>query len=635
MSELRRVVRAALLVAVGFCLAARAGEPNSAVIRHSDIDMLSWYPPGQHTLNPEDFRKWGATLVSWGLDVIFTHTKNVPQPLSELVHAAYEGGVRAYLANLDMCSAQPWNLAKDPALRQAVARDFNGNGLVVPWFPATVDGVPAYWGCLNSPVYRENVRQRVRDGFAAGCKGLHVDCANGMNGILSRHGGCYCRHCMSGFKKYLARKYSRQQLAALGIADLDSWDFAAEVKRVAGTPERLTELVRTRQVDQQLPVFRDYRAFLGESTFEWLKELGRLTKELGGPNAAYSINAGQVSSWLALWSVADFFTCEVRHHPEKGRIPAEVIGKYRAAESLGKILSVTAGTVRDWHYPARGGMDRLVSMWVAFAYANGHLFIVPNNVWCFSPDKGEHAYKGPESVLLPLYRFVRANSRLLDGYQPVEQIGVVYRPGGPAEVVGPDGRRRRKWTDPYSETCAELMEANYPFGVLFPKGGAWQRSLSEQRPERFERIVVLPGTSLSRTDQATLDQWKRSGRAVLWTDVRSAVGSIRPLVSVANGKRLWLLPRRKNDDPSAPLVVHVFNPNYDPPHDRLLTQTNVVVRVQTRLLNGRLQRATWLAPGEQPQLVSFRVSDNAVELTVPQVTLWGILSLECRPERGS
>ena len=167
---------------------AAADQAASDIIRHSDIDMVSWYPPGQHTVNPNDFRKWGVTLVTWGLDSIFAKTKNVPEPLSELVQAAHDGGVRAYLANLDMCSAQPWNLAKNAKLREAIARDVDGKGLVVPWFPAVVDGVPAYWGCLNNPVYQENVRQRVRDAAAAGCKGLHVDCANMTAGNILEGG---------------------------------------------------------------------------------------------------------------------------------------------------------------------------------------------------------------------------------------------------------------------------------------------------------------------------------------------------------------------------------------------------------------------------------------------------------------
>lgn len=157
--------------------------------------------------------------------------------------------------------------------------------------------------------------------------------------------------------------------------------------------------------------------------------------------------------WLALAPVADFFTCEIRHHPELHRIPAQVLGLYRAAESLGKTLSVTAGTVGDWPYPAAGGMDRLVAMWVALAYANGHLFIVPNNVWCYSEEKGEHAYRGPEEVFVPLYRFIRTHEELLDGYEPATQVGVVYRPGS---SVQEPGTNRRRWTDPFSETCEAL-----------------------------------------------------------------------------------------------------------------------------------------------------------------------------------
>jgi len=463
-----------------------ADQAPRDIIRHSDIDMLSWYPPGQHTVNPDDFRKWDATLVTWGLDTIFTRTENVPQPLDVLVKAAHDGGVRCYLANLDMCSAQPWNLARDARLREAVACDFDGNGLVVPWFPAVVDGVPAYAGCINNPVYRENVRQRVRDGAAAGCKGLHVDCANGLSGILGRHGGCFCTHCMEGFKKYLVGKYSRQQLAAIGIEDIDAWDFAAEVKRVAGTKQRLVTLTKGGgRIDKEIPAFRDYRQFLSQSSRSWLEELRELAKELGGPDAGYSINGGSVERWLALSPIADFFTCEVRHYPEEKKISPRVVGMYRAAESLGTMLSVTAGTVRDWLYPAKGGMDNLVAMWVAFAYANGHLFIVPNNVWCYSEEKGEHSYRGPEEVFLPLYRFIRSNERLLDGYEPVEQLAVVYRPGGPIEVSSGDGATRRKWVDPFSETCGELMEANYPFGVVFPGGADPGRRFSARHLEHF------------------------------------------------------------------------------------------------------------------------------------------------------
>ena len=613
-----------------FCVlpSGAAHTATSDIIRHSDIDMLSWYPPGQHTTDPDDFRKWGATLVTWGLDSVFTRTENCPEPLSEIVRAAYDGGVRSYLANLDMCSAQPWNLAKDAKLREAIARDFNGNGLVVPWFPAVVDGVPAYAGCTNNPVYRENVRQRVRDGAAAGCRGLHVDCANGMTGVLGRQGGCYCSYCMGGFKKFLTGKYSRQQLSAMGIGDIDAWDFAAEVRRIAGTKERLLTLVKgDGRIDQQVPLFRDYRQFLVQSTRSWLEELGELARELGGPKAGYSINGGRVESWLGLSSFADFFTCEVRHYPEDRKIPPRVIGMYRAAESLGKTLSVTAGTVRDWLHPAKGGMDNLVAMWVAFAYANGHLFIVPNNVWCYSDEKGEHSYRGPEEVFLPLYRFIRHNERLLDGYDPVEQLGVVYRPGGPIEVSS-GGATKRTWVDPFSETCGELVEAHYPFGVVFPGGAAPNRRFSARDLAQFERVVIPEGTVFRSEEKEVLDSLKRQGRAVLWADPESALGGIEPLVRIARGKRLWVLPRRNRKDPTAPVVCHLFNPRYDAEHDSMVEQTNVVMSLRPDLLNRRVRKAVLRTPYEEPQELRVRSAGERIKVTIPRLSLWGIVSLE-------
>jgi len=604
------------------------GQTPSDIIRHSDIDMLSWYPRGQHTVNPDDFRKWGVTLVTWGLDSIFTKTENVPQPLSELVKAAHDGGVRAYLANLDMCSAQPWNLARDAELREAIARDFDGNGLVVPWFPAVVDGVPAYAGCINNPVYQENVRQRVRDGAAAGCKGLHVDCANGLSGILGRHGGCYCEHCMKGFKKFLAGKYSQQQLSTMGINDIDAWDFAREVRRVAGTKQRLLEILKGGRINEQIPSFQDYQRFLNQSTMSWLEELAKLNKQLGGPGAGYSINGGRVERWLSLSSFADFFTCEIRHYPENRQIPSRVIGLYRAAESLGKMLSVTAGTVRDWSYPAKGGMDTLVAMWVAFAYANGHLFIVPNNIWCYSEEKGEHAYRGPEEVFLPLYRFIRHNERLLDDYDPIEQLGVVYRPGGPIEVADSDGLRRRRWVDPFSDTCEKLVEARYPFGVVFPGGTSRSRRFSERNLDRFERVVIPEGVVLQGKDKEVLESLKRTGRAVPWTDPESALRDIDPLVRIAESDRVWVFPRKNRKNPAAPVVCHLFNPCYDAKRDTMIEQTDIVISLRSDLANRRVRKAIFSTPNEEPRELPVRSARGRIEVTLPKLTLWGILSLK-------
>jgi hypothetical protein len=296
------------------------------------------------------------------------------------------------------------------------------------------------------------------------------------------------------------------------------------------------------------------------------------------------------------------------------------------------MLSVTAATVHDWPYPAKGGMDNLVAMWVAFAYANGHLFIVPNNVWCYSDEVGAHAYHGPEKVFLPLYRFIRQNERLLDGYDPVEQVGLAYRPGGAVnlneESGGASGGPKRKWVDPFSETCGELVEAHYPFGVLFPGRGDSQHEFSKLNLERFERVVIPEGVQFKGEEKAIVETWKRQGRAVPWTGPEASLHGLEPMIRVADGNRIWVFPRRSTKDPLAPFVCHLFNPCYDAERDRMIEQTNVVINIRTDLLSHSLQKAVLYTPYEEQQTLPVRSTGGSIEICVPKLALWGILTLE-------
>jgi hypothetical protein len=337
-----------------------------------------------------------------------------------------------------------------------------------------------------------------------------------------------------------------------------------------------------------------------QASLAWLEELARLARELGGPDAGVSINGGRVERWLTLHSIADFFTCEVRHNPETGEIPARVIGQYRAAESLDRMLSVTAGTVTDWHYPAKGGMDHLVAMWVAFAYANGHLFIVPNNVWCYSDERGEHAYEAPEEVILPLYQFIRRHEHLLDGYDPVARIGVVYRPGGSIERKTRSGGTARQWVDPFSEICGKLTEANWPFRVLFPGRIAGGRGGTQSDREQLERVLIPEGVVLNAQEKRIIEDWKRDGRAVSWTEPEAALRGVQPLLRVDRQSRIWVFPRRNEDNTAAPVVCHLFNPNYDANRDRMIEQTDILIDIRSDLPGRSPRKALLYTPYEPP-----------------------------------
>ena len=77
----------------------------------------------------------------------------------------------------------------------------------------------------------------------------------------------------------------------MGIDDIDARDFAAEVKRVVGTKERLFGLTRGGQINKQVPLLSHYRKFLCQSSMDWREDLGKLTRQLRGPKAGFSIDS--------------------------------------------------------------------------------------------------------------------------------------------------------------------------------------------------------------------------------------------------------------------------------------------------------------------------------------------------------
>lgn len=190
------------------------------------------------------------------------------------------------------------------------------------------------------------------------------------------------------------------------------------------------------------------------------------------------------------------------------------------------------------------------------------------------------------------------------------------------------GGPKRQWGDPFSDTCGELVEAHCPFGVVFPGETGRNRGLSERDLERFERVVIPDGVVLKGEEKAIVETWKRQGRAVLWTDPETSLRGIEPLIRVAGGNRIWVFPRKNKKDPAAPVVCHLFNNCYDAERDRMIGQSNIVLNIRTDLLSHPLQKAVLYTPDEEPQELPVRSVGGRIELKVPKLTLWGILSLE-------
>ena len=81
-----------------------------------------------------------------------------------------------------------------------------------------IGGMREYWGCLNNPKWRSVLKAWVKVGVGRGLDGFIAN-------YLYRH-NCLCTHCVSGFKKTLADRYTPDQLRSkFGIDDLARHTF--------------------------------------------------------------------------------------------------------------------------------------------------------------------------------------------------------------------------------------------------------------------------------------------------------------------------------------------------------------------------------------------------------------------------
>jgi hypothetical protein len=81
-----------------------------------------------------------------------------------------------------------------------------------------IGGMKEYFACLRNPHWQTVLKAWVKRGIERGVDGFVAN-------YFYRH-DCHCKHCLSGFKQYLARRFARQELKdRLGIANLAAYRF--------------------------------------------------------------------------------------------------------------------------------------------------------------------------------------------------------------------------------------------------------------------------------------------------------------------------------------------------------------------------------------------------------------------------
>lgn len=401
--SLYAVVAAHLLVST---VRGQASSSPGRVLGHSEVVFM-------YAADSDAYRAYDATFVAWG-------GADTPQE----VKRHHDLGIRC-TGSMWCLTAGAENIHKDSALRQACAVDIEGNPVEVPWlFDHTYQGTKTYFGCTNHPEFQSLCRQRVRQVMAGNADGLHVDDHLGTAGAAWWQGGGFCDYCMEAFRAYLKQNATKEQLQQASIEDLDTFDYRTLVRKYAKTRAEY------KKVQRQIPLMDLFLDFHAKAAAEHTRQLGQLASQVIGHPVLLSANAGIPNK--AHEYVIKYLThvvCEVNQNASAGTGNIEhAIEAYELATRLGKPLAATASGW-DWAYVKEYQCEELVRFWIALTYAHGQCFMVPHpkRQWCFNDKLGTHWYAAPIENFAPLYRFIRANARWFDDFEPVD-AGVVNAP---------------------------------------------------------------------------------------------------------------------------------------------------------------------------------------------------------------
>jgi hypothetical protein len=315
--------------------------------------------------------------------------------------------------------------AEDLAMKKSLCLLDLAGQPIVPDFKKDWKGIRS-GGCVNNPAYREAFLANCLMQLDAGAEILQRDEASGNHAVAEVGAGCYCDYCIRGFRDYLKTTLKDSELAALGVTDVDHFDYAAYLRQTSlptshtGVDWSDTEtLKKIKGTIKKTPLFGHFERFQAASMVNFYRWLRSRLDAHAGRRVPMSCNNSSYQNWeRPCYLEFDFALSELMVASAE---PARMYERAQRALALGKVqVFGTPKTMGEAYDPLR--LVRLRRQVIATAYASGGLSPVP---WdCFEQTKKEGGrYFGKPGEYADLFAFIRANDRFLDRYGTAGAVG--------------------------------------------------------------------------------------------------------------------------------------------------------------------------------------------------------------------
>lgn len=477
--------------------------------------------------------------------------------------------------------------------------DLDGNKNMPSWMVTFKP--PHYTGCCNQPAFRDIFFADAKAYVDLGVDMIHVD-DSAMNASWVNHGGvCFCPSCRAGFREFLRRTRTADELRDLGIPDIDTFDYREHL-HTHGIPDAATY----RKEFKKLPLTPDFVAFQTESTRAFYREL-RTQLDAWSPNKRIPVSVNELlplpvsdhNGRLVHADIVDFY-----HGEAYDRTFAVNLTAGKTAEAIG-LQHVSTPVLQGVADGARA---------LALAYALGQFQLVPWDVYMGSDETGSvPRYNGTHADFGAYYDLIHAQPQLFDTARPLASVGVLVN----ADVED---------TPHVTQFCERLAARQIPFELLVTATRQSRIPLREADLRGLRALITLsPVETLAADDRACLDRVLADRRLRLVDpaadlDAILAARGLDP-IRLEGPPGVYLFPRQAED---GTVLIHVVNWNISADPSRAEAYSFVTVNLRRW---GAIRRATYWQPGAEPTELTPEVHADSVRLTLPKLQTWGIVEM--------
>ncbi len=576
----------------------QAGEPSNErpIIQPSDVVFM--YSSG----TPSKYSDYHGTIVGWG-GRPRSKTEQSIDGFKNRVEEAHKRGLK-YCGSVDFLVDFGGFIDFRPdSFMDAVSRDLDSAPLRVPWlWDHKHEGHPAYWFCTNNPEYQVYLRNQAERACLAPIDGLHIDDYSGSSASSAYNGGCFCPFCMKGFREYLKKKYSPEELTKMEIEQIESFDYGKFLKSKGITADDYKNRHRS------CPLIDEFQTFQNARMIERISDVFEFAERLRGKPLLRSINSSASSPRTLIPSpVIDYFCGEVPHSAEGEQTPSNPVFVYKMVEALGRRQTATASG-HDWAWIKAHEKPGFVRTWIAQTYAFGSVFMVPHRQWCYTKELGTHWWNGKTEDFAYLYQFVRERRSLLDETTSLANVALVHSTESHGTI---------------RNAANQLTRANIPYSLVVAGNDELPVKLDQRYLKDFQWILVGNEDCENRLREIT-----GNDKIIRWKSIADLPTAIKNQVTVEGADRIRVSLRY---NPDGPVVCHILNQNYELERDDVIP-ADIRITLQKQLLNkanqwSRYKSATIYSPNQDPVQTSVSTDGETIQFELKKVGLWAIVEL--------